>query len=548
MVCALLALLGCQEPVRDPVGIVTPPPASPPPTSQPRLHTIHDPFAVGDTVMHIAFGGAGRDSAWEHAGNAIVEQVVTDGERVLRFRCPTADRCSGYATRALTARRTANAHIVLEAEVRGKGITPPIEPWNGVKVALLRGVGASELWRQASAPSGDFGWQTVRAVMEMPAAVDTARVLLGLEIARGELDIRSVTVRVIARRRPDGLARGLWSAPFPGLDGPRLRGAMTDSRNRISVLTPLGTDWKANVVRWQLRPGMVRESTDPALLADYPRALELTFAALDAALPALRDAGLWVLVDLHVPPGGHERVAGGGYRLFQEPALQQAFVDAWARMAERYRGVPNIWGFELLNEPIEGMVDPDVLHWRALAIEAVRRIREVDPTRIVVMPPAGGGGPAGLDFLEPLPFAGVAYSVHLYEPGGFTHQGIDGRPTGVTYPGVIDGQQWDASALARTLDPVDRYMRDYGVRVLVTEFGTVRGTPGESGTAWYQDMLSLLETRGLDWMFHAYREAPVFSVETETGGNARLSTAPMTGREAAIRRLFEENVRPQWGP
>lgn len=541
VMCTALLLAACRDPGAQHAALVTAPPPPAPPLPAAPL-----PLAIGDTALYVAFGAARAGSAWEATGNAIVEEVGADGDSALRFRCPTSERCSGYATRAFPARTVANAHLVIEAEIRGSGISEPLEPWNGVKVALIMGSGSTERWRQATAPTGDFDWQTIRAVMEVPADVDTIRALLGLELGQGKLDVRRVTVRVIGRQRTEGPASGAWSAPFAGLHTQRLRGAMTDERNRPADLALLGTDWKANAIRWQLRPGMVREAIDPVVLADYPRAIAQAAARLDAALPALRAAGLWVLVELHVPPGGHERTANGGFALFQEPEHQRAFVEAWGWLAERYRGVPNIWGFELLNEPIEGITGPRAMHWRALAIAATRRIREADSTRIVVVQPALGGAPAGLDFLEPLPFPGVAYSVHLYEPGGFTHQGLDGRPSGVSYPGLVDGTWWDASALARTLAPVDRYVRDYGVRVLVTEFGTVRGTPGESGTAWYRDMIAHFEARGLDWIFHAWRESPVFSVETDSGPNVRAPTAPMTGREAAIREAFAGNVRPAW--
>ncbi len=75
---------------------------------------------------------------------------------------------------------------------------------------------------------------------------------------------------------------------------------------------------------------------------------------------------------------------------------------------------------------------------------------------------------------------GVVYSVHLHQPHRFTHQGVYDNPTGIDYPGEVDGAHRDRDALRRVLQPVIDYQRDRGVQIYIGEFSAIRWAPGES--------------------------------------------------------------------
>ena len=199
-------------------------------------------------------------------------------------------------------------------------------------------------------------------------------------------------------------------------------------------------------------------------------------------LPRCREYGLRVVVDLHSPPGG--QATGGGYAgsdhgLFTDAVCQRKFVDLWQRMARKYRGVEGIWGFDLANEPVEGVVADGLADWQELAERAARAIRAVDPKRTIIVEPAEGGGPRGLAELQPLDLPNVVYSVHMYEPTAFTHQGVFSKQRPVRYPGEIEEVQWGKAQLQAVLQPAIDFQKAYGVPMYIGEFSAIRSAPTE---------------------------------------------------------------------
>src|SRR5690606_24694274 len=145
------------------------------------------------------------------------------------------------------------------------------------------------------------------------------------------------------------------SAPvFKGHDLSRLRGAMipTPAQERdLRDLAALG----ANHVRWQLTWNTFPFSpADTATAEEYDAWLEDTLSHVDSLLPLCHELGLRVLMDVHTPPGAiNERKT---MRLFQEGSFQESLIRNWEMIARRYKDNPAVWGYDLLNEPIEGPI------------------------------------------------------------------------------------------------------------------------------------------------------------------------------------------------
>ncbi len=146
--------------------------------------------------------------------------------------------------------------------------------------------------------------------------------------------------------------------------------------------------------RWQqIQSG---RSGPPATLDDYDQWLEAELKKLDAALPVCEQHGLRVVLDLHSPPAARRRRAATWARTTgcsPIPACQRKFVEVWQRMATRYRNAKPIWGYDLVNEPVEDFVEEGCDDWQALAERtaglSARLTRSGDHRR------AGGLGWAG---------------------------------------------------------------------------------------------------------------------------------------------------------
>jgi aryl-phospho-beta-D-glucosidase BglC (GH1 family) len=362
---------------------------------------------------------------------------------------------------------------------------------------------------------------------------------LGLEEVSGRAwfdDVRVTVVRPPASAAP----RRVRGPVYRGHSVPRLRGTMVSPDITPESLRTLGQEWRANVIRWQL----VRPTSRMAAQPDYDAWLDGELARLDAALPYCRRYGVSVVVDLHSPPGG--AASPGGYAaadadLFSDKGCQAKFVEVWQRIARRYKGVAGIWGYDLANEPVEDSLGEDCDDWHGLAERTARAIRAIDPKRTLIVECAAGGNPDGFDGFEPIDAPNVVYSVHMYLPHAFTHQGVFGPSGPVRYPGVIDGKQWDRAQLETALKPVVDFQRRYHVHIYVGEFSAIRWAPDDSSYRYLKDLIDLFEEHGWDWTYHAFREWDGWSVEHGPDRDDHEPTRVPTTRQLLLRSWFEKN-------
>lgn len=427
---------------------------------------------------------------------------------------------------------------------RAQDVSSKPNAWNGIKCMLALETPEQKSWPQANIETGTFDWHRVAFTARVPTNATSATLVLGLEQVTGKVwfdDVKVAVAKPPVSREP----RPIAGPSFMGHDLPRLRGAMVSPNIDADGLRVLGREWNANLIRWQLirhgRPGQ------PVSVDDYDVWLEGELKKLDSALPLCEANGLYVVVDLHSPPGGKATVSGyvgSDDRLFSDPACQTKFVDVWKRIATRYKSTRPIWGYHLVNEPVEDLIEEGCDDWQALAERAARAIRAIDPARTIIVEPASWGGPSGLSDLVPLPISNVVYSVHMYLPHAFTHQGVHGSGPAYRYPGVIEGKQWDKAALEAALQPVIEFQRTYGVHIYIGEFSAIRWAPDESAYRYLKDLIEIFEAHGWDWSYHAFREWSGWSVEH---GSDRTNTAFATtpsNRQQLLQQWFAQNQKP----
>jgi hypothetical protein len=139
------------------------------------------------------------------------------------------------------------------------------------------------------------------------------------------------------------------------------------------------------------------------------------------------------------------------------------------------------------------------------------------------------------------PEARVVVSPHMYSPHGFTFQGVNGHRGGYSYPGRVDGQSWDKSALAAHMAPAREYQRRHGVPVFIGEFSAPRWT-GADGIRYLRDNIDLFERWGWDWTYIGWREYEGW--DAEMGPNPhnrrRLRSTP---RLQLLKRYYARNRR-----
>ena len=328
---------------------------------------------------------------------------------------------------------------------------------------------------------------------------------------------------------------------------PKYRGAMISPHNfHETDLEVLGGRWNANVIRWQLNWGFPHGKADSATISEYYDWLEEECALLDKMLPHLRASGVKVCLDLHTAPGGFSK--NNHNRIFEEKDFTEAYIETWRRLASRYKGEETVWAYDILNEPVEGCGEEGEYHisWHDLAEKTAIVIREIDSETPIIFEPSAWANPSGFSDLVPLNLPNVIYSVHMYIPHAFTHQGVTSvvkEDNPVSYPGEINGVYWNKEKLRETLAPVLVFQKKFDVPVFVGEFSAIRWAPDNSAYNYLNDVISIFEEYGWDWTYHAFREWSGWSVEYSEDKSDNAPTVEPTNRELLLRSFFEKNER-----
>ncbi len=502
-----------------------------------------------ETIFQTQFQGANALQGWQDVDRSQVRLVPADqggqGGQAVLIEQPLS---AGLGTRAielpLPVAKMRGARLDFRASIKAEDVAVPPQVYNGVKFMLVTEGPSGKQYPAHEHLWGTFGWTPEHFRVVVPADATRATLVLGLEATTGRVWFRDVSVTVSARPFAGGPVAPAGRVYTGHSDIPRLRGAMISPDVTAADLHVLGGQWHANLVRWQLYwvtpDGRYDGWRDPKA---YDAWLEGALKHLDALLPVCRREGLRVVVDLHTPPGGNILLPGYAWPLFQERAYQDKFAQVWDKIARRYKGNQTVWGYDLANEPIEGDMADGLLDWHALATRTALAVRRIDPDHALIVEPGPGGGYDQLPYFAPLPVPGVVYSVHMYEPSAFTMQGVTpDLPTGVAYPGRINGALWDRAQMARSLQVVADYQRHYHVAIYIGEFSAIRWAPG--AREWLGDAISIFEKNGWDWSYHAFREWQGWSVEYGPDKNATAPSATPTDRELLLRSWYAKNVNP----
>jgi len=262
--------------------------------------------------------------------------------------------------------------------------------------------------------------------------------------------------------------------------------------------------------------------------------IESGFQQLRRVVELCRKYKIWVILDLHAAPGAQARDQNAG-SAYGETYFwyYRSFIDRtvalWAEIARRYSGDPIIAAYNLLGEPVTSNIP--LLNDFSLA--CIRAIRRVDREHMVLLDPnLWARDIASLNedlFSDP----NIIVGIHPYYQG----DGLFGQKGGTfdslaSYPTVIDGNRYDLSALARTIDSKYETSRLH-CPVMASEFGVFRSNPQPFATqlAIVRDQVSIFEEKGWSWTMWCYkdlRDMGIVTVRTNTSWRRFLESPEIT--------------------
>jgi endoglucanase len=246
---------------------------------------------------------------------------------------------------------------------------------------------------------------------------------------------------------------------------------------------------------------------------------------------------LRVIVDLHILRSHHFNAEVKP--LWTEKKEQEKFYDFWRDLSKALKKYPvNLVAYELMNEAVAD--DPEL--WNNLVSKAVSAIREVEPSRTIVIGSNMWQSVGTFDVLKiPANDPNILLSFHFYEPFLLTHWHASWTNqknyTGpVHYPGTILTQsefdalpkemqkpakkwvnkQFDKAWILEQWQKPIKKAKELGLPLYCGEFGIITGPPQADMEQWYQDMIDLFEENGIGYANWNYKSGS-FGLIDEVG-------------------------------
>jgi aryl-phospho-beta-D-glucosidase BglC (GH1 family) len=284
----------------------------------------------------------------------------------------------------------------------------------------------------------------------------------------------------------------------------------------VTALQELGS-WGANYVNLSV-PGPFTEKP-PYVVNSY------ALSSLDTLINNAEKANLFVVISFRTGPGRNESVFGGETdpvldSIWRDSAAQQAWVDMWKFVADRYRNRKHVVAYDLMVEP-----EREDIHtlWSQMAYAMSAAIRSVDQNTPIIIGGAGWSHYSSLEMIVPTGDSKTAYAVHQYDPFEYSHNEGGRRPS--------------LNYLRKIYNVLRDFRTTTGQPVLVNEFGAVWKVSGAQ--SFIRDQFGELERIGSSnalWIWE--------SRENDYQGSFTIYRAP-SGVKTEIKNYWGKNsIRP----
>jgi endoglucanase len=226
---------------------------------------------------------------------------------------------------------------------------------------------------------------------------------------------------------------------------------------------------------------------------------------LDWAVKNALEADLMLILDMHE----YNAMAD------DPESKKEMFLSVWRQLAPRYKETPDKVIFEILNEPNQKLT---VDMWNNFLLEAMKIIRETNPTRTLIIGPGNWNGIESLPTLKlPEDDRNIIVTVHFYHPMRFTHQGAPWAAefkdkTGETWTGTPGETEEVESKLKVAADWSLKNNRP----IFLGEFGAYDKGAMDSRARYTAFVARTAEKLGFSWAYWQFdSDFIVYDIEKE---------------------------------
>jgi hypothetical protein len=431
--------------------------------------------------------------------------------------------------------------LALSAAIKGENLTGGGNPGMVIQLVATTTSGSKRYYR-IGVETGTFDWKQVGRTFKMDDDVTGLSLNVGIYNATGKFWVDNLHIQVIAEPMPPARDPNIpINKSHTGMyRGMNVVYSSNTAKNIISKsgLDELRNDWKANSIRVMI--GGEKYYPGGLQLADYDAILQTELVRMDTLVKWCTANGLRINVGM----------AGLSDGLFKSQAAQTRLINAWKLIATRYKNSSAVWAYDLANEPIVSSpypysytypLDNSILMWPQLADTLVKVIREIDTEKGIIIESLNYS--MNMDDIKPIDASipNIIYSVHMYTPHSLTHQFGPETPS-ISYPGMIDGVNYDKAKLKEILAPIKAYQDKYRVPIYIGEFSCIRWAPNNSAYKYLRDCIEIFEEYNWDYAYNTFRTWSGWSVEHSNGYYDEVIPATKTDRELLFRSYFQQNT------
>jgi endoglucanase len=241
---------------------------------------------------------------------------------------------------------------------------------------------------------------------------------------------------------------------------------------------------------------------------------EDAFRLLNDCMTWVSQSGLKVILDLHILRSHYFNAEEKP--LWTKPEEQDKFIRLWKDLSTFVGKWPNgMLAYEFMNEPVAD--DPE--QWNTLLARVADSIRSWEKERTLVIGSNRWQSVNTFDQLRvPANDKNILLSFHFYEPFHLTHykaswtelKDFDGQ---VQYPGqiVVNGTSeeerkvYNRDTLERMLAKPIKLADSLDLPLYCGEFGVIDGSPLESKSAWYRDLVAIFDKHNIGYANWNYK-------------------------------------------